>query len=172
MAETNHSCCRTGASCESSEPASRPPAHASCPECGSPADRVHPITLEHLVRPEARPRVDSKASWYFCRSRTCDVVYFQLDGDGRFLRSDLSVRVGVKETEDPIPLCYCFGHTRASVEEEIVATGRTTVIESISEEIRAGRCACEVKNPSGRCCLPEVKVAVKQLQADAARAGN
>lgn len=24
----------------------------------------------------------------------------------------LTVRVGIKETEDPIPLCYCFGYDR------------------------------------------------------------
>jgi hypothetical protein len=33
----------------------------------------------------------------------------------------------------------------------------------ITKEIQAGRCACEVKSRSGRCCLGEVNNAVKKL---------
>jgi len=30
--------------------------------------------------------------------------------------------------------------------------------------VKAGRCACEVKNPSGACCLGEVNKAVKDAR--------
>jgi hypothetical protein len=66
------------------------------------------------------------------------------------------VRVGAKEEADPIPVCYCFGFSRKDMENEIVSTGRSTVAERISEEVRQGNCACEVKNPSGKCCLGNV----------------
>jgi hypothetical protein len=63
------------------------------------------------------------------------------------------VRVGAKETADPIPVCYCFGFTRKDIEDEIVETGRSTVADRIKTEVNAGNCACEVRNPSGKCCL-------------------
>ena len=42
----------------------------------------------------------------------------------------------------------------------IARTGGCTIPERISAGIRAGRCACEVKSPSGACCLGEVRAAV------------
>ena len=101
---------------------------------------------------------------YFDRTPECDVVYFSNEANSYFHKDDLTVRVGLKETESPIPLCYCFGHTAESVEEEIVARGRSTVPETITEEVQAGNCSCEVKNPSGRCCLGDVNRAIRQIQ--------
>ena len=66
------------------------------------------------------------------------------------------MRVGVKETADPIPVCYCFGFTRGDIHDEIAETGGSTIAERISAEVKAGNCACEVKNPSGKCCLGSV----------------
>jgi len=66
------------------------------------------------------------------------------------------VRVGAKETADPIPICYCFGFTRQDIWDEIRSTGKSTVAKRITAEVEAGRCACEVKNPSGKCCLGDV----------------
>ncbi len=36
------------------------------------------------------------------------------------------------------------------------STGKSTVAERITTEVKAGHCACEVKNPSGKCCLGDV----------------
>jgi hypothetical protein len=66
------------------------------------------------------------------------------------------VRVGSKKTADPIPVCYCFGFTRKNIQDEIAETGRSAIGERITAEVMAGNCACEVKNPSGKCCLGSV----------------
>ena len=58
---------------------------------------------------------------------------------------DVTVRVGLKETEPPVPLCYCFGHTAESVRDEIVATGRSTVPERITVEVQAGKIERETR---------------------------
>jgi hypothetical protein len=71
------------------------------------------------------------------------------------------VRVGVKEIEDPLSVCYCFGFTRQDIWDEICDTGKSTVAKRITAEIEAGRCACEVRNPSGKCCLGDITRAVK-----------
>ena len=70
----------------------------------------------------------SLANARFCRSLGCDVVYF--DAAGRTLRrNDVTVRVGVKETEDPITICYCFGFTRADVRSEVERSGASTIAD-------------------------------------------
>jgi hypothetical protein len=89
-------------------------------------------------------------------------VYFAIDREApRFRREDLVVRVGAKETTDPIPICYCFGFTRQDIWDEIGSTEKSTVAERIMAEVEAGHCACEVKNPSGKCCLGDVTRAAK-----------
>lgn len=133
-----------------------------CPVCDRKGRRVEVITLKALLRPEALARLDAGAAYRFCRTTTCPVVYFADGSDTVFRKGDLKVRVGLKETEEPAPVCYCFGHTRGSVGEEIQRTGRSTAVESITAHIQAGRCGCEVNNPSGACCLGEVSKVVKE----------
>jgi hypothetical protein len=95
--------------------------------------------------------------YYFCEAPACDVVYFSLDSQASvFQRGDLLVRVGAKETVDPIPVCYCFGFMRKDIADEIACTRRSTIAERITAEVKAGRCACEMKNPSGKCCLGDL----------------
>jgi hypothetical protein len=119
--------------------------------------------MEHLLLEPLVPEI-GEASYCFCATPECDTVYFSPSSGRTFPKRHLKVRVGIKETEDPILVCYCFGHTRASVWAEIERTGASTVAESIKREIQAGRCECEVKNPSGKCCLGEVTLVVREGQ--------
>ena len=137
----------------------------ACPVNGARSKQVDMLTVRSLVR--RLPLRMPATQYYFCEARDCDVVYFALDPQAPvFRRVDLLVRVGAKEGSDPIPVCYCFGFTRKDIENEIVATGRSTVAERISEEVRRGNCACEVKNPSGKCCLGNVaRVSQECIQA-------
>jgi len=127
----------------------------ACPVNGARSKQVDMLTVKSLVR--QIPLGMSNDQYYFCEARDCDVVYFPFDPQApTFRRQDLVVRVGAKETADPIPICYCFGFTRKDIEDEIAASGRSTVAERISAEVKQGNCACEVKNPSGKCCLGDV----------------
>ncbi len=134
---------------------------AVCKECGLKGRAVQRITPESLLLEDRKARL-GPSQYYYCASATCGVVYFSNEDDIYFQKTDLRVRVGQKETEDPILVCYCFGHTRASVWEEIENTGASTVEADIKEKVRAGLCACEIKNPQGSCCLGNVGKAVKE----------
>ena len=123
------------------------------------------ITLEHLLL-DPLVREIGRGTYFFCGTPECDTVYFSPSSAKTFLKRDLKVRVGIKETEDPIPICYCFSHSRASAWQEIEQAGTSSIVESIKREIRAGRCECEIKNPSGKCCLGEV------MRVIAERMGN
>jgi hypothetical protein len=143
--------------CCSVKGSSNAPAVAACPVNGARSKQVDRLTVKSLVR--RLPMEMPNTQYYFCETRDCDVVYFPFDSQAPiFRRGDLLVRVGTKEESHPIPICYCycFGFTRKDIEDEIAETGRSTVADRISAEVTAGRCACEVKNPSGKCCLGEV----------------
>lgn len=146
-------CCTAKSSCDA-------PAVAACPENGARSKQVDMLTVKSLVR--QLPLGMPNTQYYFCEAQDCDVVYFALDSQAPvFQRADLLVRVGAKAAADPIPVCYCFGFTRKDIEDEIDETGASTVGDRITAEVRAGRCACEVKNPSGKCCLGDVARTVK-----------
>lgn len=126
-----------------------------CPVNGARSKRVDRLIVRSLAR--CLPLGMSDAPYYFCEAKDCDVVYFCASPQMPvFRRKDLLVRVGVKETEDPIPVCYCFGFTRKDIENEIIETGSSTIAGRIAGEVKSGNCACEVKNPSGKCCLGNV----------------
>ena len=73
----------------------------------------------------------------------------------------------ITATTDPIPLCYCFGFDESNIREEIAQTGTTTVPARISRLIREGLCACDVLNPSGKCCLGEINRTATRLKKEA-----
>lgn len=134
---------------------------AVCKECSQKGRAVQRITVDSLLKPESKARL-GPSQYYWCPSRTCNVVYFSnLDGP-YFFKADLTVRVGQKESEDPITVCYCFGHTRQSVWDEISKTGRSSVQTDISAKVKAGLCSCEITNPQGSCCLGNVATAVHE----------
>ncbi len=136
------------------------PAVMACPVNGARSKQVDMLTVKSLVR--QLPLGMPNDQYYLCEAPDCDVVYFPFDAQApTFRREDLLVRVGAKEKIDPIPVCYCFGFTRTDIEKEIAETGHSTVAERITAEVKAGSCACEVKNPSGKCCLGAVARVVK-----------
>lgn len=119
-----------------------------------------------MLKPERRPAIPTKQEDFcFCPTPTCETVYF-LPGKPLFRRNDLSVRVGVKEPDDPTaPVCYCFGWTPQKIRSEIEASGRSTVIDQIKAQVKAGNCYCDVTNPQGSCCLGNVAKAVQEATA-------
>jgi hypothetical protein len=145
------------------------PAQAACPSCGATGRPVADKTIRAILTP-AHASSMLAVERRFCRTPSCEVVYYGEDGRA-LAKRDVTVRVGLKEREDPVPLCYCFGFSRADVREELASGGQCTIPARIAAEIRARRCACAIKNPSGACCLGDVNRAVQEeqeaLQAEA-----
>jgi len=61
-------------------------------------------------------------------------------------------------------LCYCFGETEAGIQRDLLEHGRTGVVARIREHVAARRCACDIRNPRGACCLGDVMAAVKRIE--------
>lgn len=56
----------------------------------------------------------------------------------------------------------CFGFTRKDIHKGIEESGQSTFPTRIGQAVKAGKCACEVKNPSGKCCLGGVARTAKE----------
>jgi hypothetical protein len=146
--------------CAVNEKSRSAPAVMACPVNGARSKQVDMLTVRSLVR--HLPLQMPETQYYFCQAPDCDVVYFPSDSRApSFLRRHLIVRVAAKEVADPLTVCYCFGFTRQDICDEIRDTGQSTIAKRIGSEVEAGRCACEVKNPSGKCCLGDVTRTVR-----------
>ena len=149
--------CCNGPKCEVVAPKAH--SETSCPRCGAVGRVVGDKTVQAILKPGLAISLLA-VERRFCRTPGCDVLYY--GADGRLVeKSAARVRVGVKAGAGPIPICYCFGFDLADVRRELAETGACAVPARIADEIRAGHCACEVKNPSGLCCLGEVNKALK-----------
>jgi hypothetical protein len=132
-----------------------------CPRSGSPGKAVDRRTVTALLTDQALVRL-SPGDYRFCPDAHCEVVYFGAD-DVCFTTGDLRVAVWQKQPFGDRQVCYCFGESETSMRAEIAAHGRSSAIERIREHIAANRCACEVRNPRGTCCLGDVMAAVERL---------
>ena len=141
-----------------------PGAPPTCPMSGHPTRPVGRKTIESLVKPEIKVTLTPQP-YYFCNAADCDTVYVSALGDHIVTKEMLTVRVGIKETEDPIPLCYCFGYDRQAVRDDIRRQGATDIQAKITQRVKAGECRCEETNPSGGCCLGSVAKAIKHARA-------
>lgn len=134
---------------------------ARCPSCGKEGSTVKAATLRSLIWKERQGRITVNR-YFFCGSHGCDIVYFPGGGSQAFYKEDLTVRVGVKESEAPRPICYCFNHTVEGIFDEIKRTGKSTAIDDIKSRMKKDGCSCETKNPQGLCCLKTVEQIVKE----------
>jgi hypothetical protein len=137
-----------------------------CPVSGSPGAAVDRLTIKALLTESALQRL-RPGEYRFCPDASCEVVYFGAEGD-RFTTGDVRVPVWQKLPYGGRPICYCFGESEASIRSELESAGRSAAIERVREHISAERCACEVRNPRGACCLGDVTAAVKRVAASVA----
>jgi Zinc binding domain len=139
------------------EPSGPLPAAPLCPASRHPGQPVAWRTVAALAQGPLPPRQD----FWLCGDPGCEVVYFGAAG-ARVTLPEMRVRPGFKRGGEL--LCYCFLILRADLEAEIAATGATTIPERIAARVKAGGCACEVRNPGGKCCLAEVRAQARDRQ--------
>lgn len=134
-----------------------------CLVCGQRGAPVQLQTVKALLTETALRRVQ-QTHYRFCGNPTCGVVYFGDAGD-RFDTDDVRVPVWQKKPFGARLLCYCFGETEAVIRSDVVDRGRSEAVHRIREHIAAQRCACDIRNPRGACCLGDVVAAVKRIES-------
>ncbi len=132
--------------CTASDPDCPPSKKHRCPDNGKAYVEVSVRTITHHIKNPWEWKPDAQR-YFFCDDPDCDVVYFGED-DSTIRKTELRTRVGVKETSADAPLCYCYGINKS----DATMPG---VRDYVVGQTRAGNCACETRNPSGRCCLKD-----------------
>ena len=142
----------------------------TCPTNGRIGRPVDTLILKSCL---AVPLTELRATdYHFCREPDCPTVYYAVDGSQVFDEAALRERVYQKHPDDDdIMICYCFQHTIGSIRAELVATGSSTVVEAITAGIQANKCACDIRNPQGACCLGNVHRLVARLHDQLGLAG-
>ena len=126
---------------------------AICPECNTQQNEVSFQTvLFHTKCPENQSLPQS--DFYFCSNPQCAIVYFNVDGR-TVEKSQVRGHVGQKRQDLERTLCYCFGLSQKQFDEEVKSQGKSPSKDWIIEQTRNHNCACEIRNPSGRCCLKD-----------------
>jgi len=108
-------------------------------------------TLYHQVRfPENQTLITD--SYFFCPSKTCAVGYFSSAGnliDKQQLRCYQTIQNDA--------LCYCFDIGTKQYLAALKAHCAEPIKDFVMQRTKVGECACEIRNPSGQCCLANFK---------------
>lgn len=162
MATSNGADCCTIPSAEKGRTTEKITDH--CPSCGEKGKTVDTQAVKALLAVSLR---SLQAEHYrFCRTQTCPVVYFSNDGSEQYQEDDLREPVHQKHPDAAdVFVCYCFRHTPGTIRAELLERSESTVVAEINAGIKAGQCACEIRNPQGSCCLGNVTATVKRVQA-------
>ena len=143
------------------------PARASntCPQCRKTGKPVVTQTVKAFLSASLRQIQD--VQYMFCRTQTCPVVYFSVDGKQIFTIEHVRERVYQKELEtEEVHICYCFQHTVGEFRTASSAD-RAAILEDIETGIVTAQCACDLRNPQGSCCLGNVHSLIKRLNQSA-----
>ncbi len=135
-------------------------ARSRCPSSGVAGEAVDWTTVAALTRGRVPPR----QRFRLCRDAACEIIYYGSAGTV-YRVDDLDVRPGFKDGGDGL-VCYCFLHRRGDLARELREGGPSRIFDAIRDAVDAGDCACEVRNPSGKCCLGEVRATIRNLQRE------
>lgn len=144
----NEPCCISSADYE--ERAQR------CPASGGEGQSVRWTTLAAL----ANGPIPERQRVWLCPDADCELVYFGEHGL-RLSLADVRVAPGKKIGGSGLA-CYCFEYSRQTIEDEVHGLGSSPTAEGIRREVQAKNCACEVRNPTGKCCLSEIDALVRE----------
>ncbi len=127
-----------------------------CPQNGRVGLEVPLKTVKSFLTGEALSRLDPNSPHHLCQDPACPVVYYGEEG----VYTLAEVRFPIYDKGAPL-ICYCFDWTRERALQAL-RQGQDPVAE-VEAGVRAKRCACDQRNPRGRCCLSTLKAEVARL---------
>lgn len=133
----------------------------NCPRCGRKGRAIQEVTLKALLRSPALER-HTEDKHRFCPEARCPVVYFGTTEI--FMVEDVAAPVFQKEPPGERLICHCFDVTEKAIRKELEESGQSTAQKRITALVKGGRCACELRNPEGTCCLGNIAMAVQDMR--------
>lgn len=125
-----------------------PSKRRDCPVCGNSCLPVSMRTMFHqLVFPDNQniPEED----YAFCPNQACVTGYFSA------FRRIPKLKLRAFKNSPQALLCHCFDVSQAVYQNAIQSGAAETIKAFIVQQTKSGACACEARNPSGRCCLAD-----------------
>ncbi len=119
---------------------------AVCPRCSQHCFPVSRQIMLHQVQFPDNQRL-AAGDYAFCANRDCNTGYFST--------SDMIPKAHLRafRPDHEAMLCHCFDISE-SVYRTALADGTAAAIKAfVVQQTKDGLCACESRNPSGRCCL-------------------
>ena len=146
-------CCSSNSTCnESSEKtesteSKKVAKKQACPQCKQNGTLLSVSTVyQHLQQPWSwQPQGEH---FYFCGSNHCDVVYFDEEAHC-ITQSEIRTTIGAKTQQADDLICYCYNVSLQHAKQN------TDIKAFVVNMTKQGACACEIRNPSGRCCLKD-----------------
>jgi hypothetical protein len=122
----------------------------ACPNCGALSQLVSLQTVLHQVKFPQNRQLKTEP-YYFCATLDCFIGYFsvvdQITQQNLIANSPIKINL----------LCYCFDISIDDYQSALVNHTSKIIKDFVTDNTKKGRCACEIKNPSGRCCLTQFK---------------
>ena len=129
----------------------KPAKTAICPVNGQAYKSIARKTLLHQVSKPWQRNLNQ--DYYYCSDPDCDVIYFSNQGDV-LVSDDMRQSHSRESTGAEASVCYCFDVTSADIRSE---ASKNRIRNYIIEQTKKQLCECSVRNPSGSCCLKDIK---------------
>lgn len=135
-----------------------------CPKCEDKGVKVKIVTPQTFLKDSCKSKLSEELVYRFCKNTECEVAYFSNNESHFFTKHELKVKATLKDKGLDTNVCYCFNYTRQNVLDELIETGKSTVVENIKAKMKDPGCYCETSNPQGGCCLANNIAWVKEAK--------
>ena len=124
-----------------------------CPACDQQCFSVSRQTMLHQIQfPDNQSM--PKGDYAFCANRDCHTGYFSA--------SDMIPKTSLRafQSNQNAMLCHCFDVSESAYRAALQAGASEAIKAFVVQQTKEKLCACESRNPAGRCCL----VSFKQME--------
>lgn len=136
-------CCST-----TSDSCSNQDSKLMCPGNNKLYKSVSQFTVLHNLRAPWK-NFSAEQTYYFCDDPDCEVIYFSGSGS-IFKKTDIRTLLqNTKPSSNDDLICYCFGVSKSDYSDN------PGIREFVVQQTKLKNCACEIRNPSGKCCLKD-----------------
>ena len=131
----------------------------NCPVCNKGGISVSKVTVEHLVTDDYHKSVEGE-QYKICMNEYCNVVYYSVDNEKKFLKDQVRVPIWFKKDANPKYACYCSKVTDDQVIDAVLKHGAKSVKEVNAITGAMKNSNCKEKNPLGTCCHKIIQEAI------------
>lgn len=124
--------------------------HVICSACGQTALPVSRQTMLHQVQyPDNMSMLEG--DYAFCANRDCNSGYFSA--------SNMIPKISLRafQSNQDVMLCHCFDVSESDYRTALQHGSSEAIKAFVVQQTKDKLCACESRNPAGRCCLASFK---------------